>query len=215
MAKIEEIAREKGVTPSQLALAWVLHRGDDIVPIPGTKHVRYLEENVARARRRAERGRPAQDRRGRAEGRRRGRSLSGHEHGQPLSVSARRGRDQLVGPQAGGVVEDLRHDHQLVGAGAGDERVEALPAPSSGVPDERAGQRLVEDRALHRAEAALVVRRPAAAAGPAGRVRRFTNACCTDVISRRASASVSAANTLTPSITYGRASCSEGRKSER
>jgi aryl-alcohol dehydrogenase-like predicted oxidoreductase len=44
--QIEELAREKGVTPSQLALAWVLHRGDDIVPIPGTKHVKYLEENV-------------------------------------------------------------------------------------------------------------------------------------------------------------------------
>ena len=46
VARIEELAREKGVAPSQLALAWVLHRGDDIVPIPGTKHVRYLEENV-------------------------------------------------------------------------------------------------------------------------------------------------------------------------
>jgi len=46
VAKIEELAREKRVTPSQLALAWVLHRGNDIVPIPGTKHVRYLEENV-------------------------------------------------------------------------------------------------------------------------------------------------------------------------
>ncbi|HEX2121998.1 MAG TPA: aldo/keto reductase [Thermoanaerobaculia bacterium] len=44
--RIEEIAREKGLTPSQLALAWVLHRGHDIVPIPGTKHVRYLEENA-------------------------------------------------------------------------------------------------------------------------------------------------------------------------
>ncbi|HEX6094984.1 MAG TPA: aldo/keto reductase [Thermoanaerobaculia bacterium] len=43
---IEELAREKGVTPSQLALAWTLHRGDDIVPIPGTKHVKYLEENA-------------------------------------------------------------------------------------------------------------------------------------------------------------------------
>ena len=43
---IERLAREKGVTPSQLALAWVLHRGDDIVPIPGTKHVKYLEENA-------------------------------------------------------------------------------------------------------------------------------------------------------------------------
>jgi aryl-alcohol dehydrogenase-like predicted oxidoreductase len=46
LAKIEELAREKGVTPSQLALAWVLARGNDIVPIPGTKHVRYLEENA-------------------------------------------------------------------------------------------------------------------------------------------------------------------------
>ncbi|HUP60909.1 MAG TPA: aldo/keto reductase [Thermoanaerobaculia bacterium] len=46
VAKIEELAREKDLTPSQLALAWVLHRGDDIVPTPGTKHVRYLEENV-------------------------------------------------------------------------------------------------------------------------------------------------------------------------
>jgi aryl-alcohol dehydrogenase-like predicted oxidoreductase len=44
--QIEELAREKGATPSQLALAWVLHRGDDIVPIPGTKHVQYLEENA-------------------------------------------------------------------------------------------------------------------------------------------------------------------------
>jgi len=45
--RIEELAREKGVTPSQLALAWVLRQGDDIVPIPGTKHVKYLEENVS------------------------------------------------------------------------------------------------------------------------------------------------------------------------
>jgi aryl-alcohol dehydrogenase-like predicted oxidoreductase len=43
---IEELARAKGVTASQLALAWVLHRGDDVVPIPGTKHVKYLEENA-------------------------------------------------------------------------------------------------------------------------------------------------------------------------
>jgi aryl-alcohol dehydrogenase-like predicted oxidoreductase len=45
--KVEETAREKGVTPGQLALAWVLSRGDDVVPIPGTKRVKYLEENVA------------------------------------------------------------------------------------------------------------------------------------------------------------------------
>ncbi|HKR63449.1 MAG TPA: aldo/keto reductase [Thermoanaerobaculia bacterium] len=46
LTRIEEIAREKGVTPSQLALAWVLQQGNDIVPIPGTRHVKYLEENV-------------------------------------------------------------------------------------------------------------------------------------------------------------------------
>jgi aryl-alcohol dehydrogenase-like predicted oxidoreductase len=44
--RVQQIAREKGVKPSQLALAWVLSRGEDIVPIPGTKHVSYLEENV-------------------------------------------------------------------------------------------------------------------------------------------------------------------------
>jgi aryl-alcohol dehydrogenase-like predicted oxidoreductase len=45
--RIEEIAREKKCTPAQLALAWVLAQGDDIVPIPGTKRRRYLQENVA------------------------------------------------------------------------------------------------------------------------------------------------------------------------
>jgi aryl-alcohol dehydrogenase-like predicted oxidoreductase len=43
---VREIAEEKGVTPAQLALAWVLGRGEDVVPIPGTKRVRYLEENA-------------------------------------------------------------------------------------------------------------------------------------------------------------------------
>jgi aryl-alcohol dehydrogenase-like predicted oxidoreductase len=47
VAKVEEIASEKGVAPGQLALAWVLAQGDDIVPIPGTKRVKYLEENAA------------------------------------------------------------------------------------------------------------------------------------------------------------------------
>ncbi|HEX2717229.1 MAG TPA: aldo/keto reductase [Gemmatimonadaceae bacterium] len=46
VARVEEIAREKKCTPSQLALAWLLARGDDNVPIPGTKRVKYLEENV-------------------------------------------------------------------------------------------------------------------------------------------------------------------------
>jgi aryl-alcohol dehydrogenase-like predicted oxidoreductase len=45
--KVKAIATEKGVTPSQLALAWLLAQGDDIVPIPGTKRRSYLEENVA------------------------------------------------------------------------------------------------------------------------------------------------------------------------
>ena len=45
--QVEKLAQAKGVTPSQLALAWVLAQGDDIVPIPGTKRRRYLEENIA------------------------------------------------------------------------------------------------------------------------------------------------------------------------
>jgi aryl-alcohol dehydrogenase-like predicted oxidoreductase len=45
--KVKDLARQKNCTPSQLALAWVLAQGDDIVPIPGTKRVKYLEENVA------------------------------------------------------------------------------------------------------------------------------------------------------------------------
>jgi len=45
--KVEEMAREKRCQPSQLALAWVLAQGDDIVPIPGTKRRKYLEENAA------------------------------------------------------------------------------------------------------------------------------------------------------------------------
>ena len=47
--KVREIAAEKGVTATQLALAWVLAQGEDVVPIPGTKRVRYLEENTAAA----------------------------------------------------------------------------------------------------------------------------------------------------------------------
>ncbi len=45
-ARIEAIAKEKGCTPAQFALAWVLARGKDIVPIPGTKHRMYLEEDL-------------------------------------------------------------------------------------------------------------------------------------------------------------------------
>ncbi|MEV5408914.1 aldo/keto reductase [Thermopolyspora sp. NPDC052614] len=49
VARIREIADAKGVTPGQLALAWVLAQGADVVPIPGTKRVKYLEENIAAA----------------------------------------------------------------------------------------------------------------------------------------------------------------------
>jgi aryl-alcohol dehydrogenase-like predicted oxidoreductase len=45
--RVKEIATKKGVTPSQLALAWLLAQGEDIVPIPGTKRRKYLEENIA------------------------------------------------------------------------------------------------------------------------------------------------------------------------
>jgi aryl-alcohol dehydrogenase-like predicted oxidoreductase len=44
--RVEEIAQEKGCTASQLALAWVMAQGEDVVPIPGTKRRKYLEENV-------------------------------------------------------------------------------------------------------------------------------------------------------------------------
>ena len=47
--RVKEIASEKDVTPGQLAIAWLLHQGEDIVPIPGTKRRSYLEENIAAA----------------------------------------------------------------------------------------------------------------------------------------------------------------------
>jgi aryl-alcohol dehydrogenase-like predicted oxidoreductase len=45
-AAVKELAGEKGVTPAQLALAWVLAQGQDLIPIPGTKRLRYLEDNM-------------------------------------------------------------------------------------------------------------------------------------------------------------------------
>jgi len=48
--KVEDMARQKHATPSQLALAWVQARGEEVVPIPGTKRRKYLEENVAALR---------------------------------------------------------------------------------------------------------------------------------------------------------------------
>jgi aryl-alcohol dehydrogenase-like predicted oxidoreductase len=47
--RVRELATERGVTPGQLAIAWVLRRGEHVVPIPGTKRVAYLEENLAAA----------------------------------------------------------------------------------------------------------------------------------------------------------------------
>jgi aryl-alcohol dehydrogenase-like predicted oxidoreductase len=47
--KLEGMASEKGITAGQLAIAWVMHQGDDVVPIPGTKRVKYVEENAAAA----------------------------------------------------------------------------------------------------------------------------------------------------------------------
>jgi aryl-alcohol dehydrogenase-like predicted oxidoreductase len=49
VAAVRELATNKGATPGQVALAWLLHQGEDVVPIPGTKRRRYLEENVAAA----------------------------------------------------------------------------------------------------------------------------------------------------------------------
>ncbi len=46
VARLEEVARDKGCTAAQLAMAWVLAQGGDIVPIPGTKRVKYLEDNI-------------------------------------------------------------------------------------------------------------------------------------------------------------------------
>ncbi|HEY0155534.1 MAG TPA: aldo/keto reductase [Longimicrobium sp.] len=50
VARIEEMARTRGCTPAQLALAWVLAQGEDMVPIPGTKRRKYLEENLGAVR---------------------------------------------------------------------------------------------------------------------------------------------------------------------
>ncbi|NTX32929.1 aldo/keto reductase [Myxococcus sp. CA051A] len=48
--RVEQLAKQKGVTSAQLALAWVMSRGPDVVPIPGTKRVKYLEQNAGAAR---------------------------------------------------------------------------------------------------------------------------------------------------------------------
>jgi aryl-alcohol dehydrogenase-like predicted oxidoreductase len=49
VTRLEEMALDKGCTAAQLAMAWVLAQGENIVPIPGTKRVKYLEDNIASA----------------------------------------------------------------------------------------------------------------------------------------------------------------------
>ena len=83
--RIKEIARDKGITPSQLALAWVLAQGRDMVPIPGTKRRTYLEENVAATKIQLSEERPRPHRGSRAQGLCRRRTLSRHEHRQRLA----------------------------------------------------------------------------------------------------------------------------------
>ena len=84
---VDQLARAKGCTPGQIALAFVHAAGRDVAPIPGTKRRRYLEENVARPRRGAHRGGPRRARHGRA---RAGRPLRRHVAGQPLGDRGRR-----------------------------------------------------------------------------------------------------------------------------
>ena len=49
VAKVEQLAKEKGCTPAQLALAWLLSRGDDVIPIPGSTRIERVEENAGAA----------------------------------------------------------------------------------------------------------------------------------------------------------------------
>ena len=81
---VEELAAEKGATSGQIALAWVTAQGDDIVPIPGTKRVAYLEENVAAAGCRAHAGRARPPRRRVPAGRGGRRALPRHDRHRPL-----------------------------------------------------------------------------------------------------------------------------------
>ena len=104
--RVRELAAEKGITPGQLALAWVLHRGEHIVPIPGTKRVAYLEENLARRRRRAERRGGRADRRG-GPGRRRRALRRGRACGRSTS-EARGAAGRRAPPRLGGLLQRPR-----------------------------------------------------------------------------------------------------------
>ena len=88
--RVREIADDVGCTPVQLALAWLLHQGDDVVPIPGTKRVRYVEENAEAAEIALTADHLARARRGDA-GRRRGRRAlprGGDGHRRALRIGA-------------------------------------------------------------------------------------------------------------------------------
>ena len=91
VAEVTSLAAAKGVTPAQLALAWVLAQGDDIVPIPGTKRRAYLEQNVAAAGRHADRGRSGRDREARHRQRRRRHAVRGGDDGVAEPLTARAG----------------------------------------------------------------------------------------------------------------------------
>ncbi len=86
--EVEAMARDKGCTTAQLALAWVLAQGEDIVPIPGTKHIKYLDENIGALEVELSDAGPEAARRDPAAGRGGGRALSraGHGDGQPLAL---------------------------------------------------------------------------------------------------------------------------------
>ena len=75
------LARQKGCTPGQLALAWVMAQGDDVVPIPGTKRRRYLEENLGALEVRLSAGRPGSHRGGVPQGRHRRGPVRGGDRG--------------------------------------------------------------------------------------------------------------------------------------
>ena len=83
--RVKQLADEKGCTPAQLALAWLLHQGDDVAPIPGTKKRSAARGEPRRGRRLAERRRPRPARRAGAGRRGRRRPVSRHEQRQPLS----------------------------------------------------------------------------------------------------------------------------------
>ena len=88
---VSDIAARKGAKPAQIALAWLLHKGSDIVPIPGTKRRKYLEENVAAEAVRLDAGRHDGARRS-ARSRthlRRALQRTHHGHRRPLSKPAK------------------------------------------------------------------------------------------------------------------------------